>query len=339
MLPLRYALTDDGVQIAYGVRGTGPPLVVMPTIPFSHFRLEAEQPEYARVLDGLAGYTTLIQYDARGTGSSDPHPADFSVDAMSRDLRAVISSIGVTRPALFALYSASLCGIAFAATEGAVSALILWAPVVRGGPAMGGAQSKALLSLLDQDWELFTETAAHAWMGWPVGDSSRRVAKLFREAVSQENARVWLATTAGTDVHSLLPQVRVPTLILHRSGMPTDTTEAREIAALIPDAQLEIFPDEAANFYAGDSAAVIRSIAAFLGSRVAAPLADRASGLSPREIEVLRLLALGETNEGIGHRLGISVNTVERHVVNVYSKIGARGRADAAAYAVRRGLA
>ncbi|HEX6024682.1 MAG TPA: helix-turn-helix transcriptional regulator, partial [Solirubrobacter sp.] len=48
--------------------------------------------------------------------------------------------------------------------------------------------------------------------------------------------------------------------------------------------------------------------------------------LSPREIEVLRLVARGLSNQDIAHRLVLSVRTVERHVANVYAKIGASGR-------------
>jgi DNA-binding CsgD family transcriptional regulator len=62
-------------------------------------------------------------------------------------------------------------------------------------------------------------------------------------------------------------------------------------------------------------------------------------GLSRRELEVLRLVAAGESNSQIARRLGLSIHTVERHVANLYRKIGARGRADATAYALRNGLA
>jgi DNA-binding CsgD family transcriptional regulator len=62
-------------------------------------------------------------------------------------------------------------------------------------------------------------------------------------------------------------------------------------------------------------------------------------GLSRRELEVLRLVAAGESNRQIARRLGLSSHTVERHVANLYRKIGARGRADATAYALRQGLA
>jgi DNA-binding CsgD family transcriptional regulator len=62
------------------------------------------------------------------------------------------------------------------------------------------------------------------------------------------------------------------------------------------------------------------------------------SALTRREREVLRLLATGESNAQIARRLGVSIHTVERHVANLYPKIGARGRADATAYAIRSGL-
>lgn len=57
-------------------------------------------------------------------------------------------------------------------------------------------------------------------------------------------------------------------------------------------------------------------------------------GLTGREVEVLRLLAAGSTNAEIAASLVISVHTVERHLANVYRKIGARNRAEAAAYTV-----
>jgi DNA-binding CsgD family transcriptional regulator len=65
----------------------------------------------------------------------------------------------------------------------------------------------------------------------------------------------------------------------------------------------------------------------------------RPHGLSRREVQVLGLLAAGRTTREIGAELGIGVSTVERHITNLYRKIGARGRADATAYAFRAGLA
>jgi ATP/maltotriose-dependent transcriptional regulator MalT len=61
-------------------------------------------------------------------------------------------------------------------------------------------------------------------------------------------------------------------------------------------------------------------------------------GLSAREVEVLGLIAAGLTNQEIADRLVLSLRTVERHTVNIYAKIGARGRAEAVAYALRHDL-
>jgi ATP/maltotriose-dependent transcriptional regulator MalT len=61
----------------------------------------------------------------------------------------------------------------------------------------------------------------------------------------------------------------------------------------------------------------------------------RPGGLTPREAEVLGLVAAGRTNGEIAAQLVLSVYTVERHLQNAYRKIGARNRADATAYVVR----
>ena len=61
-------------------------------------------------------------------------------------------------------------------------------------------------------------------------------------------------------------------------------------------------------------------------------------GLTARQVEVLRLLAGGRTNAEIAEELHVSVRTVERHVANIYAKIGTRGRANATAYVLTHNL-
>ena len=61
-------------------------------------------------------------------------------------------------------------------------------------------------------------------------------------------------------------------------------------------------------------------------------------GLTPREGEVLILIATGLTNQEIATKLFISEGTVKTHINNLFAKIGARDRAQAVAYAFRRGL-
>ena len=62
------------------------------------------------------------------------------------------------------------------------------------------------------------------------------------------------------------------------------------------------------------------------------------SPLTSREIQILTRVASGLTNKEIAAALGIAVSTIERHLVNFYTKIGARGRVDATGYALRFGL-
>jgi DNA-binding NarL/FixJ family response regulator len=64
-----------------------------------------------------------------------------------------------------------------------------------------------------------------------------------------------------------------------------------------------------------------------------------ASGLTARELQVLRLVAAGRTNRDIADELGISERTVDRHVSNVYAKLDVSSRATATAWAYEHGLA
>jgi len=69
-----------------------------------------------------------------------------------------------------------------------------------------------------------------------------------------------------------------------------------------------------------------------------ARLGGSGQGMSPREIEVLRLLAEGLTNRGIATRLVLSEKTVARHVSNIFTKLGVGTRTAAAAYAYEHGI-
>ncbi len=84
---------------------------------------------------------------------------------------------------------------------------------------------------------------------------------------------------------------------------------------------------------AGESA----DVTVALSDGVSAPTDDDAS-LTPRELEVLALLAEGMSNKAIARRLGISVHTAKFHVGALIDKFDAIGRTDAVAHAARRGV-
>jgi DNA-binding NarL/FixJ family response regulator len=72
-------------------------------------------------------------------------------------------------------------------------------------------------------------------------------------------------------------------------------------------------------------------------------IADRGAslpgGLSAREVEVLRMVAAGQTNRAIAAELGLSERTIDRHVSNIFTKLAVSSRASATAFAVEHDLA
>jgi DNA-binding NarL/FixJ family response regulator len=111
------------------------------------------------------------------------------------------------------------------------------------------------------------------------------------------------------------------------------------MATLIPDARF--VPLESRNhiLLADEPAwpAFLAEVRAELAEHAARPdpVADPGIDLSPRELEVLALVAQGLDNEQISWRLFLSVRTVERHLSNIYAKLGTSGKAARTAAAVR----
>jgi DNA-binding NarL/FixJ family response regulator len=204
------------------------------------------------------------------------------------------------------------------------------------------------MSLIERDWETFAESAAHAWYGWPDPVTGALGAKSFRDATTPEIARKTMREASRIDVSADAPAIRCPALVLHRTGaaaIPLSTSQA--LAAAIPRAGLELIGGASANLFAEYPEEVARRIARFVVDPAAPPMppprrATKSSaigGLSPREVDVLRRIAAGESNGEIAQHLQVSINTVERHVTNLYRKIDARSRAEATAFAIRNGLA
>jgi DNA-binding CsgD family transcriptional regulator len=136
----------------------------------------------------------------------------------------------------------------------------------------------------------------------------------------------------------IMPQVAtltMPVLVLQRKDAVFPTVDnAREIAANAPSGRLVLVEGAAVVPFLGDTDAVLASMIQFL-SETSEP---RPAGLTKRELEILALLAGGASNEQISRTLSISTRTVERHIGNIYLKIGAHNRAEATAYAFRHSL-
>ncbi|MFC4945200.1 alpha/beta fold hydrolase [Pseudonocardia sp. GCM10023141] len=342
---LNYTPTSDGVTIAYQVLGAGPTLVWLPSL--GNIAAQWRVPQLRAAYEYLAGSVRLILYDGRGMGSSDRRidPLDLGIDAHVRDLDAVLTATGSEPAALLGYYHATATAIAFAADHPRrVSRLVLFGGAARMREAMSPAQTQALLSLVDQDWDLFADTAAHTWLGWSAGESGRLIGESFRTAATPAVATAWFEAAARIDVSAQVAGVLAPTLVLHRQSERQIPVEvSRRLAAALPRGRLVELPGSSPTLFMDAGRADLDLVTRFVTTgevHEPEPTAPpRPDGVTTRELDVLRLLAAGDSNAEIAGRLGIAVHTVERHTANLYRKIGARGRADATAYALRRGIA
>jgi pimeloyl-ACP methyl ester carboxylesterase len=263
---VEYAITADGVRIAFSARGAGRTLVYMPPIPFRHFELEWHLPEDRRWLERLGRGRRLVRYDPRGLGLSERQVKDFTLDALTLDLAAVVDATAADEVALFACVNSAPIAVAYAlAHPGRVSRLIVWCPVARMADSIA-PQVVTLLELAEKDWELFTEAAAHVMVGWSKGEAAHRYAEYLRACVTPDVARAFIDTLRAADVTELLQDVRSPTLVLHRRGIGSvPVTVAAEIADRTPGARLMILEGESMRPGVGDLEGAARAVDAFVG--------------------------------------------------------------------------
>jgi DNA-binding CsgD family transcriptional regulator/pimeloyl-ACP methyl ester carboxylesterase len=319
----------------------------MPPTPLSHIQLEWEYQPCRTYYQSLAAHLRLVRYDCRGAGLSDRDVADFSLEAHGRDLLAVADRLGLERFALLGFGHSGAGAIAFAARHPErVSQLVLWCAYPRASDYGRAPRVEAARSLIDQNWEMWTRTEAYRLTEWQGGEASRWFTEYIRESVTQSGVKAALTAMRRIDVTVLLPQVRAPTLVLHRIGLSAITVEmAKELASSILDARLVLLDGSWIVPFLGDgvraiTAAIINFMAQSPTSNAVADVADEGGpALTPRETEVLRLVAAGRTSPEISRELSLSVRTVGRHITNIYNKIGARSRAEATAYAIRQRIA
>jgi pimeloyl-ACP methyl ester carboxylesterase len=263
---LRYARTSDGVSIAYTLTGEGPALVWLPPVPLSNVFGQWRVPRFRHAYERLGQHLRLVLYDGRGTGHSQRAVDDFGLDAMLRDLDAVVDHAELETFALLGYYSSAVTAIAYAARHpDRVMRLVLFGGTMRLLDAMSPPESQALVTLIDRDWDLFVDSAAHAWMGWSVGGEGRLVADAFRTATNPANARAMIEAARDMDVSAEVGSVRVPTLVVHRQGerqIPLEVSE--QLAQALPDGRLLRLEGTSAGLFLEDPDADIAVLLEFL---------------------------------------------------------------------------
>lgn len=330
--------TPEGTSLAYATSGSGPALV---TLMGSLSRLDhdADHPLIGPVLAQLQQHATCVRYDERGFGLSERDPVDRSLRGRVADLETVVDALGL---GTFALVAAAVSGpvaIAYTARHPErVTHLVLASTfAAAAGIVPRVASRQARLAALIRD-------------SWGADVLSRRLMSTLVLPGLDEESLGWLdehqlllagpgsmatayAAMCRTDASALVPRIKAPTLVVHsRTDLFAPYPEACRMAGQITGARFlslgaggHTFPTDPAlmSRYGAEVAGFLATRPQPPGSPAVSPLAR----LSPREQTLLQLAADGLANAEIAEDLFISIRTVERHLSNVYLKLGVQGPA------------
>jgi class 3 adenylate cyclase len=271
----RYAKSGD-VNIAYQVVGDGPvDLVLVPGF-VSHLDLDWEEPRYAHFLGRLASFSRLIIFDKRGTGLSDRPGGLPDLETRMDDVRAVLDAAGSEQAALFGYSEGGPMCVLFTATyPERTSSLVLYGTYAkRQDPdddypwASTPAERRAHAEEIERNWG----TDAHLGSMAPNADAALRAwwARRSRAAASPGAARDLILMNSQIDVRAVLPTIRVPTLVLHRTGdRDARPEEGRYIGEHTPGARFVELPGED-HFVSIDADEILDEVEEFLtGTRPA----------------------------------------------------------------------
>jgi pimeloyl-ACP methyl ester carboxylesterase/DNA-binding CsgD family transcriptional regulator len=333
----------DGHRIAYATVGEGPPLV-FPAWWVSNVVEDRKDERFRRFTDAFATGRTAIRYDRLGTGVSDrdrPRKT-LTLDFEVAVLEALVDHLGLDRLSLVGSSSGGPTAVVYAVRHPErVERLVLYGAFANGADLARPDVRQAMLDLVRMHWGLGSRMLADVFV--PSGDADERdlFAAFQRRSASAATAGDLLELIYAIDVREQVAELRTPTLVLHRRGDRSIHLRAGEqLAALAPNAELVVLDGDTHLAWLGDSGAIIAAAAPFLG--IAAPPPREAPAavgqLSPRERDVLRLVAEGLSDADIAKRLVVSPHTVHRHVSNILRKLDLHSRAAAAAHAARAGL-
>ncbi len=272
---------SGGVHIAYQVVGDGPIDLVLVHGWVSHLELNWDEPSIARFLERLAGFSRLILFDKRGTGLSD-RVAESDLPTLEQrmeDVHAVLNAVGSQRAALLGISEGGPMCALFAATYPERTTAIAmcgsyarwmhdedctWAPTREQHEAAFAAYERAWGTPIGFKTIAPTASADERFRNW--------WARYLRMGASPGAGVALYRMNVEIDIRSLLPSIRVPTLLLHRSGDRLISIEcSRYMAQRIPNAKLVELPGDDHLVYLGDTETVLAEVEEFLtGVRPAA---------------------------------------------------------------------
>lgn len=345
----RFFTTAAGARIAYATLGQGPPLILIPALT-SHIEVLWEDPSFRAFYEALAAHFTLIRYDRYGCGLSDRNRTDFRWQVDVQILGEIIEHLGLRRVALYGPSAGGTIAIRFAlAQPERVSHLLLWGVSWQDEP---NAVQAAVNQMIRAEWRIGANTFADLLLPAAHPDARKAFARVIREAATPEMMVGLRESGSARGLAALLPDLRVPTLVLARRDDQVSPLEsACELVRHIPNACLATLDGDCYVAEFGDIDAVVRAMRGFIGTSGATrtdtnghhPHPNGATtgqlGLSPREVEVLRLVAEGLTDAQVAARLSLSPRTVGQHLRSIYNKCDLPSRSAATRFAFQHNLA
>lgn len=336
---IRFCTTADGVRIAYATTGEGPPIVKVSNW-LSHLEYDWESPVWRHWVSELSRGHTFLRYDERGCGLSDWEVLELSFDAWVRDLETVVDAAGVERFPLLGISQGASIATAYTVRHPErVSHLILHGAYARGRlkrslTPQQRKEAEAMAELAELGWgkenPAFREFFTTQFIPDGTMEQHRWFNELERVSVSPENAARFMRIFDQIDVTGIAPKVSCPALVLHPNRdarVPFD--EGRLFAGLIPGARF--VPLESRNHILLENEPAWRvwldEVRAFLpaGSAGGAAFAE----LTPRERDLLELIAQGLDNAQIAARLSLSEKTVKNHITSIFMKLEVENRSRA----------
>ena len=249
---VKYCTTSDGLSLAYSVIGSGP-VIVRVLGHFTHLEMEWEWPDLRRFWEHLAGHFTIVRYDGRGMGLSDPYTGEFTEDTRQLDLEAVIGAVGAPEVTLLGISEGGWTAATYALQHpDRVTHLILYGSYSRGAQARPGydaEEDQALVTLIRKGWGRDTPAFRQVFTSLFFRSDAdpgliRHFNELQRVSTTPETAaRYYESLHRRGDGRDLFRQVNRPTLVIHsRDDLAVRADEGRILASIIPGAHLVLLP-------------------------------------------------------------------------------------------------
>ncbi|HEY7269054.1 MAG TPA: alpha/beta fold hydrolase [Dehalococcoidia bacterium] len=351
---IRFVTSADGTQIACGLIGRGRPLVKAPTW-LSHVGMDIESPVWRHWWTELSNSRYFLRFDQRGCGLSDRDVADISFDRWVEDLEAVVDSLRVDSFDLLGMSQGGAVAMAYAARhpERVRHLVLLGAFALGWAHRSGPEEHQSTIELIRRGWGSNNPAYRQMFTSQFMPDATMEQMLSFNElqrlSTSPEMAVKFQVAVGEIDVRNLLARIQAPTVVFHcREDARIPFDQGRFIAASIPGATFVPLPGSSHILLPANPAwEVFREhLREFVGPQAAAEAlgvapqapAELPERLTPRELEVLRLVSEGKTDRQVAEELYISIRTVGNHVKNILEKTGSANRTAAAIFASTHGL-